>query len=486
MNEVVQHPMPSKADPTLIITTLAEYQTRFWLPVARLLQARQFQVLLLAFDDRSAEMLEAAGIPCRNMHQSGLAHFDAEDQRAFEARLQSYAIDQPNQLLSHERVTFAIRDTARLARRFMIYSNAMESVLDELAAQGRRSVVIQELGGFLSVIVSYFAARRRGIDNWFIEPSFFRGRVLLVRNSFAALQTMEKPALEVSAEVARYLDDTVRKQAIVVPIKDRHHYAPALAKVFNSRNLSRLGTKLFDQYALGKHQEFGHNLRHAWNHVRMAQSAVRMQRHYRHIPAGKRYVYFPLHVPADMALTLRSPEFLDQAALVDYLLRIMPLSHHLAIKEHPAQIGAIPAARLQQLLKRYDNLVILSPKTNNYDVLRSADAVITVNSKSGAEALLLGRPVVVLGDAFYSKCPMVFRANRLSDTTGRLKEALACEGVDRASVVPYFQTAWDLSNPGELYAAGQEQIAAIGAVIADVVCREQPSRATANPISRSQ
>ena len=169
----------------------------------------------------------------------------------------------------------------------------------------------------------------------------------------------------------------------------------------------------------------------------------------------QRFVYFPLHVPADMALTIRSPGYLDQIALIDYLLRVMPLSHTLVIKEHPAQIGAIPAARMQQLLKRYDNLKVLPPKTNNYAVLADADAVVSVNSKSGAEALLLGKSVVVLGDAFYTTCPLVLRADRRSDLSGRLSEALARPKADTRQVAAYFQTAWDLSFPGELYTDNQ-------------------------------
>lgn len=469
MSSTAQKDIPRDRAPTLLITTLAEYQTRFWLPVAQWLKSRHYDVRVLAFDDRSAEMLEAAGAASVNMHRLGLASEELDDPSAFRERLKFYGIEDPNLLLSHERVTFAVRDTTVLARRFMIYSNAMEKVLNDLAAKGCRAVLVQELGGFLSVIVSYFAARRRGIDNWFIEPSFFRGRLFFIRNSFAAMPAMEHPAQAVSTEVARYLQETIAKQAIVVPLKDRHQYAPAFAKVLNAKNFRRLGGKLYDQYVLGKHQEFGHNLKHAWNHMRMAQNAVRMRMHYRDIPAGVPFVYFPLHVPADMALTLRSPEFLDQTSLVDYLLRIVPMSHKVAIKEHPAQIGAIPASRLQQLLKRYDNLFVLPPKTNNYEVLRRADSVVTVNSKSGAEALLLGRPVLVLGDAFYSKCPLVFRVATLSDMAERLKDAFASKSIDRASVAPYFQSAWDLSHPGELYVTGQEQIAVIAASIADIV-----------------
>ena len=91
----------------------------------------------------------------------------------------------------------------------MIYANAMEALLDRLKAQGKHAVLVQELGGFLSVIASFYAARRRGIRNWFIEPSFFRGRMYFTPDSLAAPQVMAKPADAVSAEVRAYLDDTL-------------------------------------------------------------------------------------------------------------------------------------------------------------------------------------------------------------------------------------------------------------------------------------
>ena len=148
--------MPPHNDDIILITTLAEYQTRFWIPVAQRLRSAGREVQLLAFDDRSAEMAEAQGIPVVNMYRTGLQDgAPVDDQSAFAARIADYGLDGTNFLFSHERVTFGIRDTAALRRRFMIYTNAMEVVLDRLAAAGRQAVAVQELGGFLSVIACY-------------------------------------------------------------------------------------------------------------------------------------------------------------------------------------------------------------------------------------------------------------------------------------------------------------------------------------------
>jgi hypothetical protein len=455
-------------DKIILITTLAEYQTRFWIPVAQRLRGAGREVQLLAFDDRSAEMAKAHGVAVVNMYRTGLQGTPIEDQGAFDARLASYDLDGTNFLFSHERVTFGIRSSAALRRRFMIYSNAMEIVLDQLATRGQRAVMVQELGGFLSVIAGFYAAKRRGLRNWFIEPSFFRGRLYYTPDSFAAPDTMATPADPVSAEVHAYLDETLRQRAIVIPQKDRHQYSAAFAKIASARNARRLVEKLWDQFALGKHQEFGHNLRHARAHAAMALSATRLRHLYRPMPTSP-FVYYPLHVPADMALTLRSPEYLDQVATIDFLLRTIPDSHVLVVKEHPAQIGAIPAARLFELARRFDNFVLLPPQTNNYAVLGRADAVVSVNSKSGAEAVLLGKPVVVMGDAFYRSCPLVFAADRLRDVPQRLREALHSPAFDPGRAAPYFETAWRKSFPGELYIDNPQQLDTFAASLLSAV-----------------
>jgi hypothetical protein len=454
---------------TILITTLAEYQTRFWIPVALRLRAAGREVRLLAFDDRSAEMATVQGVSVVNMYRAGLeGGAPIHDESAFNARIAGYGLDGTNFLFSHERVTFGIRDTAALRRRFMIYTNAMEAELDRLAAQGQRTVVVQELGGFLSVIACFHAARKRGIRNWFIEPSFFRGRLYYTPDSFAAPETMATPSEPVSAEVRAYLDDTLRQRAIVIPQKDRHQYSAAFNKIANARNARRLVEKLWDQFALGKHQEFGHNLRHARAHAAMALGATRLKKLYRPMPETP-FVYYPFHVPADMALTLRSPEYLDQIATIDFLLRTLPDTHMLVVKEHPAQIGAISASRLFELDKRFDNFILLPPQTNNYAVLGRADAIVSVNSKSGAEAVLLGKPVVVMGDAFYRSCPLVFKVDRLSDVPQRLREALAAQSFDPAKAAPYFETAWRKSLPGELYIDNPQQLDTFAASLLSAV-----------------
>lgn len=450
-----------KKSTVLLITTLAEYQTAFWIAIGLELRKRHQAVAFLSFDDRSSEALRAQGFPTFQVAPTD-EPADSSD-AAVDVAMESFGIRNLNYWFSHERFTFGIRKSEDLRRKLLTYLSLADRTCDSLKQGGHDIILVQELGGFLSVIASFFAARRHGIDNWFIEPAFFRGRLFFLKNDFAALKIRELPdGAAVSPQVRDYIAATLASGTIVVPKKDRHQYTTAFSKIINLRNFKRLVEKLTDKYIHGKRQEFSHIGRYVQAHARMLLNSLRLRGNYTTLSPEMRFVYYPLHVPGDMALTLRSPQFLDQLALIDYLARIVPRTHQVAIKEHPAMIGAIDAGRLRELTTRYDNLVILPPTTNNYDVLRAADVIVSVNSKSGAEAILLNKPVIVLGDAFYRDSPLVYALDsvtQLPDALVRFIEYPQQLHNDRAEVERYFEAVWQESFVGELYVSDPENVA---------------------------
>jgi Capsule polysaccharide biosynthesis protein len=437
---------------TVVFTTLAMNQTLFFEALARALEEKGVAAAHIAFHERSHEYLTRRG-------QLSFNAFAAPPDGAVDWR--ALGIDNPSFLLSHEKAAFEIADTARLLAKFASYARAVTAVIEKLLGEGRRLSVVQELGGFTSILATFHAARARGIDNWFLEPSFFRGRLLLVRNSLAALPIGGPSGKAPSAEVRAYLAAALQRQSAIVPAKDTHHYRQPWRKIADRRHLLRLVEKVRDKYLLGKREEFAHIGGHVWRHARMAGRSLLLKPHYRPLEAARPFIYYPLHVPADVAVTLRSPHYLDQYALIDYLCRVTPAPYKVAIKEHPALVGAIDYRRIRGLLAARDNLLLLDAGINNYRILEGARAVVTINSKSGAEALLLAKPVVVLGDAFYRPCSLVVPVEKLQDLEACLRTTLASpRSIAPGEVLSYFQDVWEHTFPGELYLTEPANIAA--------------------------
>lgn len=431
-----------------VITTLAEYQTRFWIPVAQKLKNENCHPIFIAFDDRSSEMLrasgfqvvEANGLPVPSLDQLG-------------AIFKSFNVCEISYWTSHERFAFGRSDDLAMEQKLARSILAAEQAILQAHAEGI-PVMVQEVGGFLSIIGSWFAAQSAQITHYFIEPSFFRGRLLFREGNFSAPIIKSDMQGEETVEFKAYLLKTIEKGEIVIPKKDAHHYSAAWKKILNLKNFIRLTEKLWDKHILKKQQEFGFIGQHVATHVKALLNSQRLSRSYTDLNKVRRFIYFPLHVPGDMALTVRSAEYLDQLALVDFICRHLPDGVDLAIKEHPAMVGMMQPKRLRDMLDRYPRLNLIDPATNNYQIMRQAIGVVTINSKTGAEAGLLGLPVLVLGDAFYRQAPFAWGIDRLTDLP-RMMASLASGDLsspDPVKLRGWFAGAWHASYPGELYA----------------------------------
>src|ERR1044072_334793 len=98
------------AGTAFVITTLAEYQTRFWIAVARQLRQHGVDPQFVSFDDRSSEMIAAAGFAVLPANELEAIPSEAEQAEIF-ARV---GISGLGFWTSHERFTFGRTDTAAM------------------------------------------------------------------------------------------------------------------------------------------------------------------------------------------------------------------------------------------------------------------------------------------------------------------------------------------------------------------------------------
>jgi hypothetical protein len=432
--------------PHIVFVPLAANQARFYISVARSLASRSLEASFLTFHEPSLGEIQKAGFAAASGFAGESPRPATDDALAV---IERFGVPDVNLAISHERAAYEIGSGVVLVEKLRRYLETTHDVLQATARDGRQIEVVQELGGFLSVVGVFYATRRLGLRNTFIEPSFFRGRVFFTHDTFSAPRP-GAPSRELTPEVRAVLDQVVTDKQIVIPAKDRAHYRPASKKLLSARNLRRLFEKTVDKHVKRRREEFDHLSGHVGRHVRMAVTSQRLRNFYHDIPSMP-FVYYPLHVPADVALTIRAPEYFDQLALIEFLARVVPPTHLVAIKEHPALVGAFDYGRLSHLLRRYDNIRLLTPGINNHDVLAASDLVVTVNSKSGAEALLWGRRVIALGDSFYRDSGLVTAVDRLADLPAAMRCTLRSPSPDRRAVERFFQRVWDSARPGELY-----------------------------------
>lgn len=125
---------------------------------------------------------------------------------------------------------------------------------------------------------------------------------------------------------------------------------------------------------------------------------------YQDPPLPDDFVFYPLQVTGDSQLLLHSPIWGNDhaaviAALSGQLARRTP-RRRLVVKFHP-QETRLAQIRNDALIKQFPEVTFVCnvPAT---ELIKRARFVVTINSSVGFEAILLDRPLVTLGNSFYS------------------------------------------------------------------------------------
>lgn len=125
------------------------------------------------------------------------------------------------------------------------------------------------------------------------------------------------------------------------------------------------------------------------------------------------YLLFPLHYMEDAQITFREP-LLDQFKLIRDVSRTLPLDSYLYVKPHPHYMGSDVSFKELFKISKLENVKVINPTYPPIELIINSKGVITLNSTTGFEALVMGVPVITLGHDFYCRDDIcyVVRENR--------------------------------------------------------------------------
>jgi hypothetical protein len=116
---------------------------------------------------------------------------------------------------------------------------------------------------------------------------------------------------------------------------------------------------------------------------------------------GERFVLFPLHLEPEATTLVFAPYWDNQVALVENVAKVLPLDRKLYVKEHYSAIGRRRPGFYDRI-RRLPNVRLITPHADSHDLIQRADAVVTITSTVGWEALLYECPVLTFGEVFYN------------------------------------------------------------------------------------
>lgn len=373
-----------------------------------------------------------------------------------------YGLTSLRVLTNHEKTALYAKDEQALVRQAYRYFRALERFF----AENKVRHAVHEIGGWLGNRSLEMVSQKHECDNVYIEPSMFRGRIIMFRNSFLPVIPRLHTYGELSPEDVKraegFIESSVKTTTVIMPFKDISKYKDVgLGFAFNLKNFRNALKGIHRRYVVNKGEELVAPLPDiAMQYVKRAMRRKFLARSYSRPVEGEKYLYYPLHMPIDMQILVRSPQFFDQYYLIEYIARMLPQGYKLYFKEHPVSIGMYDYPRMRALTK-IPNVRLIDPRVNSHPIIARAKAVITVNSKVGFEALYHRKPVITLGDSFYRNRGLTLDVDDLAKLDKAI-QAVDKFQVDREKLVAFVHTLYEASYAGELYQNQESNYSAFG------------------------
>lgn len=134
------------------------------------------------------------------------------------------------------------------------------------------------------------------------------------------------------------------------------------------------------------------------------------KKYYKQPDLNDKYVLYALHFQPEASTIVCAQKYEKQMFFLDNLAKSLPADTILYVKEHYAGLGTRPIEFYEQL-KQYPNIKLISPWANARQLIEHAQSVVTLTGTMGWEAFLLGKPVIMAGDIFYSNAPGVIKTD---------------------------------------------------------------------------
>jgi hypothetical protein len=373
-----------------LFTTIQFLESVGWGRVGAELASRGHEVAHVAVSRRSAESLRETGAAAyvlpERLRALGDVDVPAEAKR-IEAQ---YPITSLRSVYLSDPASRG-REESWLVDRTVRHFLALEQVFDEV----QPDVVIPEVGSETMRTAAHLIALDRGVTTLFVFLTIFPRPLrlyidtphapLVDRDEVRALEPAERA--EVEAFIRSYIDRDLptlpHRRATVTAAKLRDFARHVAVRTTAERDNDYLRPSRF-----------------VTNVAKQRARARLSSRLHEPLPV-RPFVYFPLHVTDDFKVKRVIPHCVDQAYIVEMIADMLPQGLDLVLKEHPVAIGRNSVRFLRRLTRR-EHVRLVDPHTSSHDLIRRSRAVIVISSTVGLEALLHGRPVLTMGQPFYS------------------------------------------------------------------------------------
>jgi hypothetical protein len=421
-----------------LFTTLQHRESDFYGRVGAILAGRGHDVEHVTFSRRAAKVLRrrASRAHCLSDAMASLGPFDLEHEvnrieRTYElpSLRDVYRTDPPC-----ERRTEAWC-VERTVRHFL----ALERILDD----SEPDVIVPEVGTETLRTAAHLIGLHRDIPVLFLLYTIFPQPLRLYRDTMHAPIVPQAELRPLGAEERSEVEDFIAgfiERATPIRAYREPRITPG--------KLGELARHVAVRALYDRDNDYLRPGYFVTNYVRKQIRRSISERLYQPPEKDARpFVYFPLHVTDDYKIRRVVPHCLHQDAIVEQVAAALPQGYDLVLKEHPLSIGWNPVGMLRRLAAT-DNIRLVHPHTSSHELIRRSEAVAVIGSTVGLEALLYAKPVMTIGQPFYSGYGITLDIDSFRELREAVPALLAFRP-DRERILAFIHAAMQRCRPGK-------------------------------------
>ena len=158
------------------------------------------------------------------------------------------------------------------------------------------------------------------------------------------------------------------------------------------------------------------------------------------------YIYYPLHVEPESSTMILSDKLTNLLFFIEQISKSMPAGFKLLVKEHAPMLGRRPKGFYERI-RNLPDVHLISPFEDNFKLIKDACVVCVLTGTAGWEAIQLGVPVIIVGEAQYLGIGEGFiRCENLFKLDEYIKEAMEMSPVPVEKVAAFIAATRQLQT----------------------------------------
>lgn len=174
----------------------------------------------------------------------------------------------------------------------------------------------------------------------------------------------------------------------------------------------------------------------------------------------EKYLLFPLQYEPEATTLVRAHPFSNQMTVIEQIAKALPLGITLVVKEHRGNHGYRKPSFYRDL-HYLPNVRLVPREAILDDLVRNSLGVITLNSRMGWEALVLGKSVIALGRGFWTSFEKVNRPSSWTELKKMITDIVSDDGQERHPIqddrlIAYAAAYISLTKKGNFVVASKD------------------------------